>query len=108
MIHVDFNHFQWNSLLDWLMPFQATTILYAKYKLYLTFPQSPSSLNVQEWKSNLFGVILGITRIGVDGHAQISLSHSQESDSNPNTLEWLPPSSKKNGVLLLNIKRLYT
>ena len=40
------------------------------------------SLNVQEWKSTLLGVILGITSFGVEIHAQISGIHSQKSDSN--------------------------
>ena len=40
------------------------------------------SLNVQEWKSTLLGVILGITSFGVEIHAQNSGIHSQKSDSN--------------------------
>ena len=40
------------------------------------------SLNVQEWKSTLLGVILGIIRFGVEIHAQNSDIHSQKSDSN--------------------------
>ena len=40
------------------------------------------SLNVQEWKSTLLGIILGITSFGVEIHAQYSGIHSQMSDSN--------------------------
>ena len=40
------------------------------------------SLYVQEWKSTLFGIILGITSFGVEIHTQNSGIHSQKSDSN--------------------------
>ena len=40
------------------------------------------SLNVQEWKSTLLGVILGITSFGVEIHIQNSGIYSQKSDSN--------------------------
>ena len=40
------------------------------------------SLNVQEWKSTLLGVILGITSFGVEIHAQNIGIHSQKSDPN--------------------------
>ena len=39
------------------------------------------SLNVQEWKSTLLGVILGITLFGVEIHTQNSGIHSKKSDS---------------------------
>ena len=42
----------------------------------------PYALNVQEWKSTLLRVILGITSFGVEIHAQNSGIHSQKSDSN--------------------------
>ena len=40
------------------------------------------SLNAAEWKFNLLRVILGITSLGVEIHAQNSGIHSQKSDSN--------------------------
>ena len=44
--------------------------------------QNLYSLNVQEWKSTLVGVILGSLCFGVEIHAQNSGIHSQKSDSN--------------------------
>ena len=46
------------------------------------FTESVLSINVQEWKSTLLGVILGIASFGVEIHAQNSGIHSQKSDSN--------------------------
>ena len=49
------------------------------------------SLNVQEWKSTLLGVILGINSFGVEIDAQNSGIHSHKSDSNRSTsLKWIP------------------
>ena len=43
--------------------------------------KSPSR-NIQEWKSTLLGVMIGIISFGVEIHAQNSGIHSQKSDSN--------------------------